>query len=316
LNFFVLFGYDRRSGLVKNITQIARQFSNSMIISIAGLHGTGKSTIAKLIADRFGFKYYSTGMLFRAKAKDLNISLVEFSKLAEKDETIDRDLDRRIVEMAEEGGNYVFEGQLPTYMLGQLKDLAIHFRCQESVRIRRMAARDDQDINAQTKETLHREQSERQRFIQLYGIDVMDIARRHVQAASTAVEMAELLTRLADRGRINDGQHLFQVIEEQSVIKGFVAILEREHIDVFLQVAGFDGIAFIGPLLLQAEISHAVGQQTAKAQPVPFVFRESGALVVHGVLAEELSFKRHLNVLFASEGVGAFRIDQHSRSLI
>ena len=61
-----------------------------MIISFAGLHGTGKSTIAKNIAQHFDLTFYSTGMAFRELAKLKKMTLEEFSHFAEANIEIDR----------------------------------------------------------------------------------------------------------------------------------------------------------------------------------------------------------------------------------
>jgi len=70
--------------------------------------------------------------------------------------------------------DFVFEGQLPTYMLGDLKDFAILLTCNDDCRLERMAGRDGQSLADQKHETIVREASERQRFIDLYQIDIMD----------------------------------------------------------------------------------------------------------------------------------------------
>ena len=145
-----------------------------MNISFAGLHGTGKSTIAKHVANHFQFEFYSTGMAFRELAAEHKMNLEEFSKYAESHEEIDKQIDGKILGLAQSGKNFVFEGQLPTYMLGDLKDFAILLTCAEDVRLDRMAGRDGQSLEDQKHETVVREASERQRFIDFYQIDVMD----------------------------------------------------------------------------------------------------------------------------------------------
>ena len=64
-----------------------------MIITISGKAGSGKSTIAKELAKKLKLKHYSIGDLMRQIAKEKNISLIELSKLAEKDNSIDKELD-------------------------------------------------------------------------------------------------------------------------------------------------------------------------------------------------------------------------------
>ena len=51
-----------------------------MIITISGFHGTGKSTIAQLLANNLNLKFYSTGYAFRDLAKQMNMKLEEFNK--------------------------------------------------------------------------------------------------------------------------------------------------------------------------------------------------------------------------------------------
>lgn len=143
-----------------------------MIFVFAGLHGTGKSTIAKRIADAFQCKFYSTGMVFRDLAKEKKMSLEEFSRYSETHPSVDQELDNRILNMAKAGGDYVFDGQLPAYMLKSLSNMNVLLQCNDQARIQRMAERDGRDFETQKHETLVREESERQRFIRLYNIDV------------------------------------------------------------------------------------------------------------------------------------------------
>ena len=55
-----------------------------MIITISGLHGTGKTTAGKLVAKALGLNYYSTGQAFRDLAKEMEMNLQEFSRYVEK----------------------------------------------------------------------------------------------------------------------------------------------------------------------------------------------------------------------------------------
>lgn len=145
-----------------------------MIIVFAGLHGTGKSTIARQIATAFSYTYYSTGNIFRDLAKEKRMNLEEFSKYTETHPEVDLELDNRIKEMARSGKDYVFDGQMPPYLLGNLANLKVLLECNDDVRIQRMMQRDTRDFETQRHETLVREASERQRFIDLYHVDIHD----------------------------------------------------------------------------------------------------------------------------------------------
>ena len=63
------------------------------IITISGMLGSGKSTVAKLLAERLGYTYYSTGDAQREIAKKRGITTLELNHLADKDPSIDEAID-------------------------------------------------------------------------------------------------------------------------------------------------------------------------------------------------------------------------------
>ena len=145
-----------------------------MNLVFSGLHGTGKSTIAKLIAERYHLDYYSTGDAFRELARESGMCLKDFSIYSESHPEIDLSLDEKIKNMAQSESRFVFDGQLPAFLLGDLADFKILLRCEDEVRISRMKLRDNQSYDYQKQETLVREASEWQRFLDLYQIDIQD----------------------------------------------------------------------------------------------------------------------------------------------
>jgi len=63
------------------------------IITISGMLGSGKSTVAKLLAARLGYEYYSTGNAQREIAKKRGMTTLELNHLADKDPSIDKEID-------------------------------------------------------------------------------------------------------------------------------------------------------------------------------------------------------------------------------
>ena len=62
-------------------------------ITIAGDIGSGKSTVAKKLADWLGVEPLSTGGIQRQIAQQRRLSVLELNKLAEEDPSIDREID-------------------------------------------------------------------------------------------------------------------------------------------------------------------------------------------------------------------------------
>lgn len=144
-----------------------------MILTISGLHGTGKSTIGKLVADKLGIKYYSTGQAFRDLAKEMNLTLEELSEYAEKNPGIDEKLDNKIIEIAQKG-DIIIDSQLSAYILESIADFKILLTCPLEIRVKRMAQRDKESYDKKLEETKIRENSELVRYKKLYNIDLKD----------------------------------------------------------------------------------------------------------------------------------------------
>ena len=144
-----------------------------MIITISGFHGTGKSTIAKLLAEKLDIFYYSTGQAFRDLAKESNMSLEEYTRFVEDHPDIDKELDNKVVEMAKKG-SIIIDSQLSGHILKTIANYKIQLICPLEERVKRMAARDKSSYGEKLKETAIREKSELERFKKLYNIDLSD----------------------------------------------------------------------------------------------------------------------------------------------
>lgn len=146
----------------------------NLVICISGSAGTGKSTQAKILAERYGLKYVSAGSIFRDIARERKMSLQELSSLVLKDKSIDIEIDKRTRELAAKG-NIVLEGRLTAWMTKGIDAFRAYLRCPFDVEIRRIAERDRKTIQEAAAETLSREKSEETRYRKLYGIDVSDL---------------------------------------------------------------------------------------------------------------------------------------------
>ena len=143
------------------------------VITIGGLHGTGKSSVADAVAKRFNLRRMSAGVVFRQLAKDRNMTLEEFSRVAEGNEEIDRLIDDKLREEAEKG-NAVIDGQLAAWMAGENADLKILLTASVENRIKRISERDGTGFEHARRETITREGSEKARYLEYYGVDVSD----------------------------------------------------------------------------------------------------------------------------------------------
>jgi cytidylate kinase len=73
-------------------------------------------------------------------------------------------------------GSVVLDGQLVGWMAGDFANIKVYLKAPLSVRVSRLASRDGVSLEEASRELLHREAAERERYKSLYGIDVGDIS--------------------------------------------------------------------------------------------------------------------------------------------
>ncbi len=144
-----------------------------MIITISGLHGTGKTTIGKKIANSLGIRFFSTGQAFRDLAKHMNMTIEEFVKYVDENPETDRKLDDKIIEITKKG-DIITSSLLSGYLLADIADFKILLTCPYETRLKRMSERDNVSYDEKLKEIEIREKSESERFIMMYNIDIND----------------------------------------------------------------------------------------------------------------------------------------------
>jgi len=172
-----------------------------MIVTVSGEIGAGKSTVANRLAQALGLRYLSAGEIFREEARRRGLTLAQFGRLAEQDQTIDRDLDRKQVEAAR-GGDVLIDSRLSGWLIDG--DLRVWLRAPLLVRAGRVAARDRTSLEEALRELNAREDSERRRYREIYQIDLTDLSRYHIivdTGAWSAQEIVDALLPLTRRFR-------------------------------------------------------------------------------------------------------------------
>jgi cytidylate kinase len=149
-----------------------------MLITISGLPGSGKTTVARLVARELGLEHVYAGEIFRRQAEERGIPLAEYLRMAETDEAIDRELDAQMLARATRG-QAVLEGRLAAYIAQQagVPALKVFLDASEAVRAERIAGREGGATAERLREIQEREASDRRRYLALYGVDYHDRGR-------------------------------------------------------------------------------------------------------------------------------------------
>jgi len=144
-----------------------------LIVAVSGTPGSGKTTYAKFIAEKYSLRYVSSGALFRRLAEERGVSFLELHKLAEQSDEIDLEIDRRALQEASKG-YVVIEGHLSVWVLKDIAHVKIIFDAPLEERAKRIAARDGKSLDEAIDEIRRREESNRQRALKYYGFDIRD----------------------------------------------------------------------------------------------------------------------------------------------
>lgn len=149
-----------------------------MRITISGPPGSGKTTACNKLSEIYGLKAVVFGKIFRELAAEKHLSLTELGAIAEKDPTIDHDIDARIVEIAKANEDILLESRLSAYMLtrNNIPAFKIYLGASPEVRMSRIGVREGQTLEEAKKETVERQASEAKRYKMYYDIDINDMS--------------------------------------------------------------------------------------------------------------------------------------------
>jgi cytidylate kinase len=190
-----------------------------MLLTVSGPAGSGKSTTAAGLAEALDLEHVSGGDIFRDLAAERGYSPVEFNELAEEDERIDLDLDRRLYELARDRDGLVLESRLSGWLAGDHADFRLWLDAPVDVRATRIADREEKSIERAREETLRRERSERKRYDDYYGIDIGDLSIYDFvvnTARWTAADVLAILTTAIERydPAADEGRYPVDVVDD------------------------------------------------------------------------------------------------------
>ncbi len=88
-----------------------------MIISLSGAQGSGKSTIAQMLAVKLNWPRYYVGGFRREAAKARGLTLAQYNALGEEDFSTDREFDEFQKKLGETKDNFIIEGRTSWYFI-------------------------------------------------------------------------------------------------------------------------------------------------------------------------------------------------------
>jgi cytidylate kinase len=172
-----------------------------MIITIGGTAGSGKSTVAKLLAKKLGYKHYSMGDFQREIAEERKMSLLELSRIEEEDRGVDEEVDQRQISLGREEDNFVIDSRLGFHFIPNSVKIFLDADFEE--RAKRILAdkiRKEHNVNLEnTKENIEtRKASEQKRYNDYYNIDPYEKSNYDLVVDTTSISAEEVVEKILE----------------------------------------------------------------------------------------------------------------------
>jgi cytidylate kinase len=175
------------------------------IIAISGKSGCGNTTVSRLVSENLGLRFIN--YTFRAMADERGMKLADILSRAEVDDSWDRLLDSRQVELAREGP-CVIGSRLALWLLPEAS-MKVYLKASHAVRVKRIHEREMGDIETVSRFTAERDVRDHGRYKELYGIDTDDLTPTHLVIDTekwSAIEVAEIIVHAFKIRGVNHGK--------------------------------------------------------------------------------------------------------------
>ncbi len=153
-----------------------------MIITITGKPCSGKSTVSKILVEKFGFKRIGVGDIFKEEAHKRGMSAVEFNALCMSDPSFDFIIDKRTAELGKQldGQKVIFDSRLAWHFVPNSFKVFVDLDEEESAKRLFESDREGKEkyssISSAKTTLKNRADLERERYKKLYDVVLDDLS--------------------------------------------------------------------------------------------------------------------------------------------
>lgn len=138
----------------------------------------------------------------REMADERRMTILELSRVAEDDESIDREIDERSARLAESGRSFVMDARLGWHFVPNSVKVFLDVRPEVAATRIYGAGRDGErenvDIDATIQAISRRTESERERYLDYYGLDYLDGSHYDLVIDTSDLSPGEVVSRIVD----------------------------------------------------------------------------------------------------------------------
>lgn len=166
----------------------------NMIITISGVPGSGKSTIAKILSEKLKIKRFSVGDFRRQQAKDKRMSIEEYNKLGEKDRITDSEADEWQIELGKKEDNFIIDGRLSYHFIPNSIKIFLDVKPEigaERIMLEKRQEEKMSDNKEAIKQWRNRYNSDKKRYKKYYNLNPYDKSQYDFYLDTTHLSIPE-----------------------------------------------------------------------------------------------------------------------------
>lgn len=163
-------------------------------VAISGSSGCGNTTVSRLLAETLDISLIN--YTFRSLAQEMHMPLVEIIERAKSDDSFDRMVDTKQVELARQS-SCVLGSRLAVWMLPEA-DLKVYLTAAPEVRAKRILNREGGDLDAIRAFTELRDREDTRRYKELYDIDNTDYSFVDIVVDTERELPAQIVARILE----------------------------------------------------------------------------------------------------------------------
>lgn len=190
-------------------------------ISLAGDLGSGKSTVSKILIERLGAEYYSTGAIVRSIAARRGMSVVELNVYMETHPEIDNEIDDGLKALGEIDKLLIIDSRMAWHFTPATFKVYLSVDLETSA-LRIMNANREGEHAASledtVKETKARRASEKKRYLTQYGVDIKDLLNYSLivdTTMATPEKIAECIINSLEAWKADGGFRMAYIAPER-----------------------------------------------------------------------------------------------------
>ena len=175
-----------------------------MLISITGRLGSGKSTVCNIMKNRYGFEIFSTGAIQREYARRLGITTLELNQRMDENPDLDKDIDNTVTKMSIEhkDDKLIFDSRMAWHFAQNTFKIFLTIDAMEAAtRVMKNQRGEEEryaDVNDACEKLVERSRVERERFMDIYGVDYYDYNNFNIVIDTTHRTPEEVVDLIMD----------------------------------------------------------------------------------------------------------------------